>query len=144
MQTRHAYPTDLTDDQWSLIAGFFRERPAGLVGRPRERPYREIVNAILYLLRTGCQWRNLPHDFPPYGTVSDDYHQWRTSGLLGRIHDSLRSQVRKQAGKEPQPSALILDSQSVKTTEKGSRRNLRRRPGLIGANWSKGANVTSR
>src|SRR5581483_12326310 len=107
MHTRHPYPTDLTDDQWALIAGFFRERPAGLAGRPRERPYREIVNAIRYLLRTGCQWRNLPHDFPPYGRVSDYYHQWRKSGLLERIHDSLRAQVRKQAGKEPEPAALI-------------------------------------
>src|ERR1700685_1020879 len=123
METRKPYPSDLTDEQWNLISGFFPERKPGEVGRPRERCFREIVNAILYLLRTGCQWRHLPHDLPPPTTVSDYYHLWRKNGLLPRIHDALRTLVRTQAGKEPEPSVVLNDSQSVKTTEKGGRRN---------------------
>ena len=80
---------------------------------------REVVNAIFYLLRTGCAWRLLPHDFPPYTTVSDYYHQWRREGLWERINDSLREQVRAQAGREKEPSLAIINSQSFKTTDKG-------------------------
>ena|SRR5947207_10936223 len=143
MKTRKPYPSDLTEDQWKLIAGFFPERPPGLVGRPRENSFREIVNAILYLLRTGCQWRNLPHDLPVYTSVSDYYHLWRTNGLLERIHDALRAQVRKQADKEAEPSLILIDSQSVKTTEKGGRRNLKKLSVLTRANASKDANAIS-
>jgi transposase len=143
MKTRKPYPSDLTEDQWNLIAGFFPERRPGLVGRPRENSFREIVNAILYLLRTGCQWRHLPHDFPVYTSVSDYYHLWRKNGLLERIHDALRTQVRKQAGKEAEPSLLLIDSQSVKTTEKGGRMNLKKLSALTRANSSKDANAIS-
>ena len=131
------YPSDLSDAQWKRIQDFFATRPAGMVGRPREHSYRAIVNAILYLLRTGCQWRQLPSDFPPYTTVSDYYHAWRKNGLLDRIHDALRFLVRKQAGKEAQPSAMLADSQSVKTTEKGDQPSLRRVSASIRANRSK-------
>ena len=142
MQPRKPYSTDLTDAQWERIAPLLPpERPAGMVGRPREIAYREIVNAILYLNRTGCQWRNLPHEFPHYVSVSDYYHLWRKNGLLECIHDTLRTQVRQQAGKADEPSVLLIDSQSVKTTEKGGRRNLRQLSGMTRAKRSKGANA---
>jgi putative transposase len=145
MQTRKPYDTDLTDDQWSLIEGFFPGAPPpSAPGRRREYPYRDIVNAILYLGRTGCQWRNLPHDFPPYTLVSHYYHLWRKNGLLERIHDALRAKVRKQAGRDPEPSVLLVDSQSVKTTEKGGRRNLSKLSVLTWARRSKAANAISR
>jgi putative transposase len=144
MQTPKPYPTNLTDAQWNQIAGFFSERPAGLAGRPRKHTYRQIVNAILYLLRTGCPWRLLPHDFPPYSTVSDYYHQWRKSGLLERMHDSLRAECRKQAGKEAQPSVGVMDTQSVHTTEKGGRRTLRKLSAMMRPNRSRAVNATLR
>jgi len=144
MTTRKSYPSDLTDEQWHYIQPLLpTHRPQGMVGRPRQHSFREIVNAILYLLRTGCQWRHLPHDFPPYTTVSDYFHAWRKDGCLDRLHDALRAHVRKQAGKEVQPSVILLDSQSVKTTEKGGRTNLRKRPALTWANSLKDANAIS-
>lgn len=141
MLTRKPYNTDLTDAQWSLIEGFFSVRPPGCVGRPREIPYREIINAILYLLDTGCQWRNLPHDLPCYSTVSDYYHTWRKNGLLERMEASLRRRLRLQAGKEATPSVVILDSQSVKTCSKGGQQNPRRLSALTPARASKAASA---
>ena len=143
MMTRKPYSTDLSDAEWHLITGFFPVRRPGLVGRPREIDYRELVNGILYLLGNGCRWRDLPHDLPCYTTVSTYYHQWRKNGLLARILDDLRLRVRRQAGKEDEPSVLILDSQSVKTTEKGGPRNLRKPLGTTQAKRSKAANVIS-
>jgi putative transposase len=112
------YTTDLTDRQWELIAPLFHPRhpPEHWA---REHSLRELLNAVLYRLRTGCQWRNLPRDFPPYSTVSYYFHLWRRSGLLTRLHATLRAQVRERAGREPFPSAGSLDSQSAKSTEKG-------------------------
>lgn len=144
MQTRKPYPSDLSDAEWQLLQGFFPNRKPGQVGRPRERPYREIVNAILYLVRTGCQWRHLPHDFPPYTTVSDYYHAWRKNDLLERIEAHLRRAVRVAAGKEALPSVVIIDSQSVKTTEKGDPKNLRKLSATTRENRSKAVNVISR
>jgi putative transposase len=118
--SRKRYTTDLTDAQWKLVEPFLHEVHAPAHWN-REHALREILNAIFYRLRTGCQWRNLPGDFPPYSTVADYFHRWRKSGLLVRLHDTLRTQVRVQAGKEPQPSAGSLDSQSAKSTEKGGR-----------------------
>jgi putative transposase len=118
--TREPYPTDLTDEQWHVIEPMVPPEKHG--GRPREVDIREVVNAILYILRTGCQWRNLPHDFPPWGTVSWYFWLWSNDGTWTRIHDKLREMVREEAGREKEPSAAILDSQSVKTTEVGGPR----------------------
>ena len=116
---RIAYPSDLTDAQWRLIVK--RIPPAKPGGRYRSVNIREVVNGILYLVRTGCSWRQLPHDFPPWGTVHWYYRCFRLSGTWQKIHDALRDKVRVSDGRKTSPSAAIVDSQSVKTTEKGGR-----------------------
>jgi putative transposase len=123
MQTkpRRAYPTDLSDKQWSRLATLFTLPTSGR-GRPRLWAYREIVNAIFYIVRSGEAWRLLPHDFPPWQTVYGDYWRWRNSGRWDTLKAALVQAVRQQEGREPQPSAAILDSQSVKTAEGGEQR----------------------
>ena len=116
---RSAYPSDLTDAQWRLIEK--RIPPAQPGGRHRSVDVREVMNGILYLVRTGCSWRQLPHDFPPWGTVHYYYWSFRQRGIWQEIHDALRGKVRTAAGRKVSPSAAIIDSQSVKTTEKGGR-----------------------
>lgn len=116
-QPRRAYDTDLTEAQWAVLEPLLPPAPGG--GRPRTTDLREVLNAILYLLRTGCGWRLLPHDFPPTGTVYDYFKQWRRDGTIARIHETLRARVREASEHDPEPSAAGLDSQSVKTTEVG-------------------------
>jgi putative transposase len=116
-QTRRLYDTDLTDAQWEILGPLLPLPPGG--GRPRTTDLREVLNAILYLLRSGCAWDLLPHDFPPPGTVYGYFSRWRRDGTITRIHEALRPQVRVASEHEPEPSAASLDSQSVKTTEIG-------------------------
>jgi putative transposase len=115
--TRARYPTDLTDRQWRRLAPLIPAAKPG--GRPRSADMREVVNAILYVLRNGIVWRALPHDFPPWRTVYHYFRLWRLDGTWERLHDALRDAVRARGGRDASPSAAIIDSQSVRTTEKG-------------------------
>jgi putative transposase len=119
LMCRHTYPTDLTDEQWALLAPLLP--PASTNCRPRKVDLREVVNAILYLLRTGCAWRLLPHDLPSYRTVFYYFSKWRKCGVWKKIHDKLHQRLREEQDRQPTPSAAILDSQSAKTGEKGGR-----------------------
>lgn len=111
------YPTDLTDRQWDYIKDRLPAAKPG--GRPRRVDIRQVVNALFYLVKTGCQWRLLPREYPPWQTVYYYFRCWRDDGTWDRLHAALRAQVRQRVGKNTQPSAAILDSQSVKTTERG-------------------------
>lgn len=117
MSPRTVYPSDVTDAEWLILEPLIPPVKCG--GRPARHTRREIVNAIFYVLRTGCQWRALPHDFPPWKTVYTYYRTWRLDGTWQNIHDTLRKSLRQAAGRHAEASAAILDSQSVKTTEKG-------------------------
>jgi putative transposase len=118
--TRPRYPSDLTDAQWALI----QDQVPGQahLGCPITYDRREVVNALLYLARTGCQWRALPHDFPPWPTIYYYFHAWSADGTLEALHTALRAQVRAAAGRDPQPSAGILDSQTVKVSDQAGPR----------------------
>ena len=113
------YPSDLTDEEWALVEPFIP--PAKRGGRRRTVDVREVLNGIFYVLATGCQWRALPKDLPPKSTVHDYLTLWAWDGTLRRLHHALFVQAREQAGKEASPTVAIIDSQSVKSAEKGAR-----------------------
>lgn len=118
--SRAAYPTDLSDSQWKLLQPFMPDvKPSGR-GRNIEVDLREVVNAILYINRAGCQWDMLPHDFPNYKTVNYYYNRWRKEGRWNLMLNALRDAVRKAAGRNPAPTVACIDSQTAKTADQGN------------------------
>jgi transposase len=118
------YPSDLTDAEWALIGPMIP--PAKRGGRKRTVDVREVLNAIFYVLATGCQWKALPRDLPPKSTAHSYFMLWEWTGTLERIHDALYVALREAAGKEPSPSVAVIDSQSAKAAQKGAHRLIRR------------------
>ncbi len=118
------YPSDLSDEEWALIAPLIP--PAKRGGRKREVNVREVMNGVLYVLETGCQWRALPRDLPPKSTVHDYFMLWEWDGTLDRLHHELYLKTRDLEGREASPSAGVIDSQSVKSAEKGGSRSTHR------------------
>jgi transposase len=133
------YPSDLTEQEWALIEPFIP--PAKHGGRRREVDEREVLNGIMYVLSTGCQWRAIPRDLPPRSTVHDYLDHWQWDGTLDRIHHALYVQCREQAGRDASPTTAIIDSQSVKSAEKGGPASIR--PGSMQARRSKARSGTS-
>jgi putative transposase len=115
---RKPYPTDVSDAQWSHLRSYLPTPNAQ--GRPRTHSLRVVLDAIFYVVKSGCHWRLLPHDFPPWSTVYYHFRRFRLSGLWSLILKALRAAERKRVGKDPQPTAAIMDSQSVKTTEESA------------------------
>jgi transposase len=115
------YPSDLSDDEWRMIEPLIPPGKKG--GGKRTVNLREVVNGLMYILSTGCQWRAIPKDLPPKSTVHNYFDLWTYDGTLDRIHHALYERCREQAGREASPSAAIIDSQSVKSAEKGGSRS---------------------
>jgi len=119
MIARQPYSSDLSDAEWELLAPMLPAAKNGPKGGRPPKERREVINGIRYVLRSGCAWRLVPHDLPNWGTCYHYFRVWKKTGLWQRIHDKLRGDVREAAGRQRQPSAGVIDSQSVKTTEKG-------------------------
>lgn len=143
-KARKPYPTDLSDKEWARIEHLVPQPKSGgkktAGGRPPKYDRREVLNALFYMTKAGCTWRMLPHDLPPWEVVYMYFAQWRDEGVFERINRVLRKQVRVQEGKDEEPSAAIIDSQSVKTAEKGG---LAARLGMMVARRSKAESDTS-
>ncbi len=135
--SRKPYTTDLSDAQWQALQHCLPKATNGRTGRPRKHDLREVVNALFYQLHNGCTWRDLPHDFPPWHNVYDQFRRWRDDATIECLHDALREKLRTLVGREPTPSAAIVDSQSVKTAEKGALAEA-----SMAANSSKDASAT--
>lgn len=133
------YPSDLTDAEWALIEPMIP--PAKRGGRRREVNIREVLNAIFYVLSTGCQWQALPKDLPPKSTAHHYFGLWDWDGTLERIHHALDVETRERAGREASPTAAIIDSQSGKAAQKGAARSIRK--ALMRARRSPAASATS-
>jgi len=133
------YPSDMTDEEWALIGPLIP--PAKRGGNKRTVDVREVLNGLLYILSTGCQWAALPKDLPPRSTVNDYFQRWDWDGTLERIHHALYLRCRELAGREASPTAAIIDSQSVKSAEKGGARSTWR--ALMRARRSRARSATS-
>jgi putative transposase len=116
--SRKPYPTDLTDAQWGIVRSAMPQAKNGRTGTPRRYPLREIWNAIFYQAKNGCTWRALPPDLPPWPAAWQQYRRWRDNGTLDAVQEALRTRVRQKEGRRANPSAAILDSQSVRVAEK--------------------------
>jgi transposase len=123
-RSRLRYPSDVTDEEWSFIGPLIPRAKRG--GNKRTVDVRQVVNGLMYLLSTGCQWASLPKDLPPRSTVNDYFHRWADDGTLDQIHHALYVQCRELAGRDASPTAAIIDSQSVKSGEKGGLASTRR------------------
>src|SRR5690242_3135674 len=134
MSQRRAYDSDLSDGEWKILVPLIPAARPDV--RPRKYEMREIINGIRYLQRSGCAWRMLPHDLPPYRAVFYYFRLWRKDGTWERIHDALYRQLRVQSGRQEEASAGSVDSQSVKTTEKGGSK------AMIGLRVLRDANAT--
>lgn len=132
------YPSDLTDPEWALVEPLIP--PARRGGRPRKVDVREVLNAVFYVLSTGCQWAALPRDLPPRSTVWDYLDLWDWDGTIQRIHHALYVECREKAGREASPTTAIIDAQSAKGAVKGGARLIRK--GLMRARKSSGASAT--
>jgi transposase len=138
-RSRLRYPSDMTDVEWALIAGMIPPTKRG--GNARTVNLREVVNGLLYVLGTGCQWRAIPKDLPPRSTLHGYFTRWEWDGTLGRVHHALYVLCREHAGREASPTAAIIDSQSVKSVEKGGLRSTR--TAMMAARRSRARSATS-